>query len=327
MARKHRQPALPEPAPPAPPVDARWAARGRLAILVWYGGGFVLLMAGVLAQAGPFGWLAAWQVRHWGGDTLIVTVLPAFVLIAAPVVILQMLPRHPDRPFLLGAQDAIAPGRNTAIQPPTPARMAQVLLACARGGFAAAGLFLAAGGMGFELIQRIGNEGAGQPLPELGLAAVATPGAVLPPYARLVGVVAQPDHAWTHDHAVRQTRYSDRYVPLTDPGWGPGDAVTLLEEDRSVVGDPVDNWSGPVEGALARDAMPDWMADDMRRSGLALAAHPVVLTRLALGGATPGADMIAAGLVGIGGVMFAVLSCIAALGWLYRRRKLLRRLA
>ena len=330
MSHTGRRPRPPTaPSVPPPPPASRWAAIGKAAILVWYGGGFALLLLGVLVQAGPFGWAAAWQVRHWGGDALVLTVLPGFLLLAAPVVVLQLLPRRPGWPFIAGAQDAIAPGRNFAVRPVTPDRMAQVLLTCARAGFVAAALFLAAGGIGFVAIGRIGNRGAGQPLPELTLAQATAPGATLPAYARLAGVTARPAFGWTHDHAVRQTRYRDRYIPLTGPSWRPGDLVMLLEQnggaiDRSGVGDGLPEPAGAIEGSLAHNALPGWMVEEMRRSGMALAADPVVLHRQALGGVTPGADSIGAWFTAAGGVVLAALSGVVSLAWLYRRRRLLR---
>lgn len=184
-------------------------------------------------------------------------------------------------------------------------------------------LSLLAGGVGYALVVRIGSRGAGQPLPELTLRAATRPGATLPGYAKLVGAVARPEASWVHRHADRQTRYRDIYTPLTGPGWRPGDAVALLEEDRTVAGEDTAP-HGPLEGSMARGALPGWMLGELRRRGVAVVDDPVVLTRRDLGGVTPGADMIGAALAAVFGVVFATLFSGISLAWLHRRRKLLQ---
>ena len=135
-----------------------------------------MLLAAALLQAWLSGWAAAWQVRHWGHDSPVLSFLPGFAVLAAPVVVLQILPRRPDRPFLCGAQDALAPGRAGPVCPLPPERMARILLRGARGGLAAAALFALAGGLGFALVTRVDNRGAGAPLQELSFAAAPAPG-------------------------------------------------------------------------------------------------------------------------------------------------------
>jgi hypothetical protein len=141
-------------------------------------------------------------------------------------------------------------------------------------------------------------------------------------------VTAHPDAGWVHDHTVRQTRYRDVYSPLTGPNWHPGDAVVLLEEDSTVVGDspaPADTpGMGPIEGRLERGALPSWMVAELRRSGVAVTDDPVVLHHNDLNGVIPGADEVGTVLAVVFGTLFALFSFCISLGWLYRRRKLLR---
>ena len=135
-----------EPAPPLPAGAARRKGWVRAAAAIWYLGGFVLLLAAALLQVGPSAWMAAWQVRHWGSDNPIVSFLPGFMVLAAPVLILCLMPRQAEGSFLSGMQDALAPNRSRPVQPPSPERMAHLLLLWARGALIAAGVFLLAEG-------------------------------------------------------------------------------------------------------------------------------------------------------------------------------------
>ena len=303
---------------------------GRAAAAIWYLGGFVLLLAAALLQVGPSAWMAAWQVQHWGGDNPIVSFLPGFIVLAAPLLILRLTPRGIEGSFLRGMQDALAPDGSSRIQPPSPERMAHFLLLCERGALVAAGLFLLAGGLGYELITRIGDRGAGAALPELALAAVAAQGATLPPYVRLVGATPRPEFTWLHEHSERRTYHRDAFTPLTGPGWRPGDAVSVLEEDRAVVGDGrADALPSPdhIEGALERGALPGWMLDELRRRGVVVTDDPLVLIRQELGGVVPGADTVMAVLCLVFGGTFAVFALGASFAYRYRRRRILQTLA
>ena len=317
-------------APPTPavihPARSRWTTLGRAAVLVWVGGGCAALFAGALLQVGPFAWAAAWQSRHWGFNSVVLSALPGFAVLAATVVLLQLLPRRPDWPFLCGAQDVLSPRRSLPLTPPPPDRMARVLLRCAQLGLALSVLFPVAGGAAYVLTVAIGNRGAGSPLPELTLAALTQ--AALPGYARLTGAVPHPEARWVHDYTVRQTRYHTVYWPLTDPGWRPGDPVGLLEENSSVVGDGPASAGlaepGPIEGRLERGALAGWMRSELRRTGVAVVGDPVVLVRRDLHGVVPGADMIGAGMAVLLGAWLGLFSLGISLAWLHRRRKLLR---
>ncbi len=326
-------PTVPLPSGPTQSLPAGAARRmgwGRAAAAIWYLGGFVLLLVSAVLQVGPSAWVAAWQVRHWGSDNSIASFLPGFIVLAAPMLMLNLLPRQAEGSFLCGMQDALAPNRSRSVQPPSPERMAHFLLCWARGALVAAGVFLLAGGLGYELITRIGSRGAGTPLPELAFAAVAAQGAALPTYARLIGATPQPEFTWLHEHSERRTYHRDAFTPLTGRGWRPGDAVVVLEEDRTVPGDGGTDAvlpPGPPEGALERRALPGWMLDELRRRGVAVTDDPVVLIRQELGGVVPDADTIMAVLCLVFGGTFAVFALGASFAYRYRRRRILRTLA
>lgn len=184
--------------------------------------------------------------------------------------------------------------------------------------------------MGYALVTRIGDRGAGTRLRELTLLAITTPGSTLPPYARLVGAVPQPTLTWLHDHAERWTDHRDAFTPLTGPGWRPGDPVALFEEDRTILGeDGLDAVlrPSPVEGALGRGTLPSWVLDELRRRGVAVIADPVVLDRQALDGVVPGANTVGAVLSLVFGGTFALVALGVSFGYRYRRRRILRELA
>ncbi len=340
MSRRKQQATRSRSVAAAPPIAAtahaaepaatsrRWAGLGAASIVTWYLGGFVLLVAGALRQVGPFAWAAAWQARHWGWNGFILSFLPGFALLASPVVVIAFIPRRPDWPFLCGAQDAFAPPRGAAARPPSPERMAGILRRCVQGGLAMAVLFPLAGGVGYGLVLRIGDRGAGAPLPERTLAEVAMPGAKLPDYARVVGAEPRPEMGWVHDEIDRRVHRRDVYTPLTPPGWHPGDPVAVLEESPTVVGDdpPDPSPPGPLEGALTH-GVPGWMLAELRRRGAPVTDDPVLLVRRTLAGAVPGADTTAATVCLILGVGFGVFSLVASVAWHHRRRRLLRDLA
>ncbi len=296
-------------------------------MLLWCLGGLGVLLAGTLLQVGPSGWASAWQVRHWGYDNPVLSFLPGFVVLAIPVVVLQVTSRR-ARPLPRGgARDGLDQAGPSTGGPPSPERMARVLLRLARGGLVAAPLFLLAGGIGFGLVVLVGSRGAGAPLPELTLIAVARAHGDLPGYARLVGAIPRPEAAWLHEHAIRRTLYRDTYTPLTGAGWTAGDPVVVLEKRSEVAGEVTDALAPVLEGGLARGVIPGWMLGELRRRGVAVTDDPVVLTRQALGGVVPGADLVVAGLCAGLGVMFALVSLVASLVWLRQRRRLLLRMA
>ena len=206
----------------------------------------------------------------------------------------------------------------------------RILLLLARGALVASGVFLLAGGMGYELVTRIGDRGAGAPLPELTLSAATAKSAPLPPYARLIGTTPRPELTWLHDHSERRTSHRDAFTPLTAPGWRPGDPVAMLEEDRTALGEDGPDAvlpPGPVEGALGRGTVPGRMLAEMRRRGVAITDDPAVLVRRKLDGVVPGSDTIGAVLCLLFGGMFALVALAVSFRYRYRRRHILHALA
>ncbi len=304
--RRHDRPH--DPPPPAAEAEMprtwRW---GQIAAAVWYLGGFAVLVIGVATQTGPYAWMARWQVRSFGGNSVMGAFLPGFGVLLLPFVVLACLPRRADWPFVVGAKDAFWP-QGPARRRTAPVAEQRRLMR--RASAIVAGLAVAsfvAGAVLCALSLRPGEQAPGSPLPRLTLAQVARPGARLPDYASLVGAIAHPEAAWAHDYAIRTTRYHDVFIPLTAPDWRPGDTVDVLQLDnRTVAGDP-----GPPEGTLAR-GLPAWLVAAMRDAGLNTADDPVVLTRGRLGGIVPPPDRIDAVIAAIiGGALTMVFAAMA----------------
>ena len=293
--------------------------RGQAAAAAWYLGGFAVLFICAMTQTGPSAWVAAWQVRHGGGDNVIGSFLPGFAALLLPIVVVACLPRRADWPFVLGMKDAIWPRDRPAQAALTPDRQLR-FLRNARG--IAAGLALAclvAGAVAAWASLRPGDQPVGSPLPALTLSTVSVPGAALPAYARIVGATAQPGSAWEHDETLRRTQIADLYTPLTAAGWRRGDPVDLLQLDhRDLAGQP-----GPAEGTLSRD-VPAWLLASMREAGLAVTSDPVVLTRQGLGGVVPAPDGVTALICAVLGGALAAMFGMSALSLHLAGRRLLK---
>ena len=308
------------PAPlPVVPTGLQRARRwGRAVALTWYLGGFVVLFVCAISQIGPSAWVAAWQVRHWGFDNVLGSFLPGFAVLLLPVVVLAILPRRADWPFVSGAKEAVW-SRHQSPRAVLPLDRRLRLFRKAR--WIAAGLAatcLLATCIACWVSLAPGAQAVGSPLPELTPAAVSVPGVALPGYARIIGSTARRESAWEHDEILSRTSIQDLYVPLTAPGWRPGDPVDLLQLDhRSIAGQP-----GPPEGTLSH-GVPAWLLASMREAGLAVTGDPVVLTRQALGGVVPAPDGIAAVISVILGGALTVTFGMAALSFHLAGRRLL----
>jgi|GEM_PF-3731799 len=296
MTRGHRRNKITPPPPAAPllPDDTRARNWGAAVAAVWYLGGFVLLIAGAVMQVGPYAWAQSWQVRHLGSDSATMSFLPGFGILLVPMLVLALLPRRPDWPFVNGAKDAFWPDRRAS----RPVVSTDILVRRMRRSWRVMlVLALACPLVGTVLgwmSLRPGEQAPGSALPTLTMAEAAARGATLPDYARLTGGTPQPDLAWEHDFSIRTTRYQDVYTPVTAPGWRHGDAVSVLQlESLADFQQP-----GATEGELSR-GLPAWLITSMRAGGVPVADDPVVLKRKKLDGRVPEPDEVGAILAGI----------------------------
>ncbi len=72
---------------------------------------------------------------------------------------------------------------------------------------------------------------------------------------------------------------------------------------------------------LARGAVPEWMIEAMRRAGLHVTDHAVLLKRQRLGGVMPGPDRLGALVAGLVGGSVAVAFLLVAVSTFRERRR------
>ncbi len=279
-------------------VDEAWIrrrTRGLLAMTAYLVVAIASASVGAALRIGPFGVLSGLELRLMGAESPILSAALGLGLFALPTVWVLRRPRDVDHPMTLGAQDAFDPTRHPRFVP-SPARQLDTTRMALRLSLAIVALAVASGSLGL-LIARHGGPDAGRPLATLTRAQLLAPGAHLPRFARIVGVIAQPQAAWSFDSHVRQTHYRDTYIPLTDPSWRAGDLVEVLEKDALLPDDPPTDANrfdppGPREGAV-RAGLAPWLDQAMRAAGLPLAAQVRVLERQPLHGVAPGPDWVA----------------------------------
>ncbi len=147
--------------------------------------------------------------------------LPGFGLL--PLIVLACLPRRADWPFVYGAKDVIWPRdrpERVVLSPERALHRMRVARWIVTG---LAASCLLAGDVGCWISLQPGAQPVGSALPVLTLQAATAPGAVLPEYARLVGVVVQRGSVWEHDHRGRQHQGVRSAAELISARTGKGD--------------------------------------------------------------------------------------------------------
>jgi hypothetical protein len=279
-----------------PGIDENWIRRHRQGgrfMLVWILAWMIVMCAGVLTHVGPFGWLASLELRAIGSDDPVLTALPALILMLAPGLAAMCTRKDASRPFLFGIQDSLDPQRHPILVLP-PRNLVRRYRTIWRASLVVCVLCLIALGIGVWKIEHTGSDPR-IPLPILRYPQVAS-GNALPTAARIDGVVAHTQAAWIHNYSIRQTRYRSVYYPLAPAGWMSDQPVRLLELDSIIVGDdpaPYNavNAPGPREGTLYK-LNDDWIAGELRRSGLKLSNPVMVLERRQLHGLQPQLDAV-----------------------------------
>jgi hypothetical protein len=280
--------------PGDPGIDENWMRshrHGARFILVWFFVWMIVTCAGVLTHAGPFGWLASLELRLIGSDNPVLTAIPALILTLAPGLVAMCTRKDTSRPFLFGIQDSLDPQRRPVLVLPSR-DLVRRYRTMWRASLVVCVLCFIAVGIGVWKIEHSGS-GPRIPLPALRYPQVAS-GNALPTAARIDGVVAYTQAAWIHNYSIRQTRYRSVYYPLAPAGWMSDQPVRLLELDSIIVGDdpaPYNavNAPGPREGTLYK-LDDDWIAGELRRSGMKLANPVMVLERRQLHGLQPQPD-------------------------------------
>ena len=327
--RKETVPA-PVPGEPVMPEDGAALARwGAIAITLWYLGGFVLLMIGMVAGIGPTTAVQGWMTRHLGWDSPVTAFLPAFAVLALPLVLLQLVPRQTAHPFLRGAQDAFSRGRDPgADRGATDADVAARLRVRARVMLAIAAAALMADIVAFAIVARR-PAGAGQPLPRRSIAQLLADPGPLPDHVRLVGLNPGTRPIWIRLWSIRQTAYEDIYFPLDDASSrSAAQVVGLASFVRGTDEEPHGRdliLDLPMDGSLTRTSLPAWQREEMARRGFA-AGDPVILFKQdrTLGGVQPGRDLIGGIAVLAAGGCAALVALAMAVVCFVARGRLIR---
>lgn len=309
-------PALGETRRPGDPVDPVWAMWGRRVLNIGLIGLLVLYLGMAILAFGPNGDGLGPMNRLLGWDAPVLAVVPFLLLFWAPLFVLRILPRRPERSFLCGAQDALDPTRNPNWhRPVVPDDVLARRMRRLRGGaLVVAGAAVVVSAVVYHLTSRQPAD-AGRALPRVAVAAL-TRGGTLPAHARIVSAVPGYDQAWIHAWSIRSTGYENVYFPLRAPGQPLGAPVaavvqaTYIVGRETVAGDPP---LAPFEGELTRASYPAWMREQMRDKGFVLAPGAVELRRMKLDGREPGNDGIGASLATGGGIV-AVLACLLVAG-------------
>ena len=319
----HSRPHAPSPSPvthevprAGDPVDPMRARRGRRVLNVVLIGTLALYFGVAILAFGPNGAGLGPMNRLFGWDAPVLAIVPLLLLIWAPMFVLRLLPRRPERSFLCGAQDALDPTRNPNWRRPVVSdeMLASRMRRLRGGALIVAVVAVVVAGVVYRVASRQPPD-AGRPLPRIAVAALAQGGA-LPAHARVVSAVPGYDQAWIHAWSVRSTGYEDVYIPLRTPGQSPDMPVaavvkaTYIVGRETVAGDPP---VAPFEGELVPASYSAWMRERMREKGFVLAPGAVELRRMKLGGREPGNDGVGATLA-IGGGVVAVLFCLAVAG-------------
>ncbi len=300
------------PASPSRPttIVPRWLFA--CTMLLWWFGGYGLVMYDVAVDRGPFSFLVRWQGALFGGSSLVASGLVAVVVIFfGPPWLLRRLRRlRPDSALIAdldaqmrlamrsrGELRAQARTRWDAAGTDGRIRMARRVRNTALG-MAVAGLVIASAISAW--IRLVEDKDAGRPLTAVTLSASA-PIAIgeASDYARIGNATPVLDAVYVRDYSIRHTAYRDYYTPLVPAGWQPGQRVYLLEQDGTVLHHGRDEDTsaradppGPLEGELSFGGPREDVTAAFGQSGYAVGPWTAILRRdTSLNGripATPG---------------------------------------
>lgn len=331
MTAAHAAPASPKQA------DRGWVFTALL--LLWWFGGYGLVVWGTVAGRGPFAFLLTWQTEAFGGSSMILDALVGAVIIFWAPPLLGRVAGHvwPASPAvarynqrmhlaMMSRGEAAARARMVWAQMDEVAKR-RSLIRRRNGALIVAAVLLAATAAGNITIGRIANADAGRPLRQVVLGSSAPLlSADASPWVRILGAHPLMDGVMQRDYSIRTSRYRDFYTPLVPDGWRSGMPVALVEMDQtfpddhdpSEIADP----PGAIEGELSAGGPRPDIAALFRRYGYAVDDTTVVLTRKQdLHGVIPGEDPFLAGFIWwMGGFFVFMALLVAGLAERQRRR-------
>jgi hypothetical protein len=273
-----------------PPLSVRlapWLA------LLYYVGGFGWLIYRAATGTGIYGAVQAWEESNGHSDSF-TPFLPGVILWYIPILIFDHLraAQHPAiraaqqffqtisrRPMSSGA--TIRGNRNNQDFGHRAMRMGNIMALVTFG----LGVF------GAGLIQIIGSEGAGQPIPQLTIAQLlAANPQTLPAYIHLTGATPHPELAWVNSYTIRNSNYADYYIPRTPPDWVSTNMAPVNVIELDMFGPDT---SADVEGELSVNSLDPWMPGLIAKMGWTVAPTVyVVKTNPDLNGVLPGPDRL-----------------------------------
>jgi hypothetical protein len=301
-----------------------------VAMLLWWFGGYGLVVYGIVADRGPFAFLIGAQEALFGGASFIVGGLAGTVLIF-------FVPGWLSRLFLrLRPHSALAAALNRRLDiaethlTNEAARRAwaerdphskAARLRHFRNGALVVAILAMPVAWGVLVWARVSaNADAGRPLTQILLRtdqAVSLGGAS--PWVQVANGVPRRDVAVTQDYRIRGTAHHDVYTPIVPPDWHEGDRIPLLELDRTYPHQgeaaPPPAPSGAIEGELSTGGTRADVAALFQRQGYAVGDWTAVLRRVPLHGVIPGEDAVLEPLVWVMAGMIAFLALICALVW------------
>jgi len=287
--------------------------------LLYFFGGFGWLIFRAATETGIYGAVVAWEESNGHSDRF-TPFLPGLVLWYVPILIFDHLPSD-HSPAIRAGQEFF---KSLSRPQPTTHEVIRANLDDENFGqrttrFARnAALIAMALGFGLAgIIQVIGSEGAGQPIPLLTLSELlATDPNKIPDYVILTGAVAHPELAWVNSYTIRHTDYNDYYIPRTAPAWTPSQSapVSVIELD------PYGSDSAAnVEGELSVNSLDGWMPKEIGKMGWSVAPTVYVVNQdPLLNGVVPGPDRISQCMCMIMGVFVAIVFLSA--GFTQKRR-------
>jgi hypothetical protein len=302
-------------------------------MLLWWFGGYGMVVYSVVEDRGPFAFLLHWQSALFGGSNPMVgAVVGGVAFFLGPPFVARRLRRVWPRNALLAEIDArlrrasrtrgeLAAESRARWETADPAGRIRIAQRTRNIGLGFAAFSLAAGLAISTWLHITEDADAGKPLTPVTLA----PGAPIAlsgssDWVRVTNASPLPDAVLTHDYTIRHHAYRDYYTPLVPAGWHAGERIYLVEQDDTVRHDDSSrndsraDPAGPLEGELSSGGPREEIAARFQSSGYDVGPWTAVLQRdTSLNGRIPGESFFTEMMVWGEAGLFAVMGLIIAL--------------
>lgn len=307
-------------------------------LIVWWIGGYGMVVYGVTTDRGPLAFLIDAQLALFGGSNMVAGALVGALLIfhGPPLLARLLLRLWPGNRFIQGfhrtvaqamkpRSQAIAEGKLRWATMDQAARLA-ALRRRRLGALIIAAILLATMAAIATYVRTTTNADVGRKLTQVVLPAghpIELRGAS--DWVHVTGARPLRDHVVQRDYSIRGHRYRDFYTPLVPRGWQPGERIYLLEKDETFPDDhnpsEIANPPRPIEGRLGMGGPRHDVAAVFRRHGAPVGNWTAVLTRKQLHGRIPGdADFLDPTIWILGGIFTLMTLLVAAIAQLSLRK-------